>query len=679
LYNPEFGPYNGITAQGWTSSPGFGACQGAWGGSNACIVNSDGVPGQSTVGLVANANGGGPSPTGGTTSGTAGGYNNSMTTTNAGTGATAGAPPAPTVTSTTTTYSTNTSTSGNTRTTTSTPTTVTRYSDGTSTTTTGTPTVTTVNRSAVTSSIISQYVPTSYNSPGAEQALKAFDSNASSKYLNFDKFNAGVTIHLTTAKAVSGMTFTTANDFPGRDPTAYTLYASNDGVNWTLIAYNQQITLSDNRVTVSDVYNVNNTTAYYYYFITFPNTKAGVGCGLNCNSMQIGEITFYYWPDASTTATDTGNGNIYNPGTYNANIVGGSTTGSTSAEMNVAASGSESIFVWQGNSGSGWNDVLLVRPGWYWTCSTCAVTSGTVSSVIYDGNGDSIYFYINDTDGNNVFPDSGSWYSFSSTAPVIYSSEITTGQQTQLNNALTRLNNVTGNKIYLEVSNGSGNSVTINQIGNKNLVQNINGSVGSDGLSRANINGSNNTVRIDQGNGLGISANIIEFTIMGTGNNYTARQGYNWAADRGGHYQGVTISGTNNTITNTQTNNGSGGHFIFQTVNGNSNTSTITQSGNNSKGVWTGILGNQNTQSITQSGLGNHYLDITLVGDSNNATIIQTGDVTNKATISLTNAGGPSTLNLNQSSTSGNPGAVYSIQQQCATTTGCSVTVNQTK
>ena len=83
LYNPEFGPYNGITAQGWTSSPGFGACQGAWGGSNACIVNSSGTPGASTVGLVANQNGGGPDPNGGTTSSTPGGYNSAMTTTNA--------------------------------------------------------------------------------------------------------------------------------------------------------------------------------------------------------------------------------------------------------------------------------------------------------------------------------------------------------------------------------------------------------------------------------------------------------------------------------------------------------------------------------------------------------------------------------------------------------------------
>ena len=137
-YNPEFGPYNGVTAHGWTSSPGFGACQGAWGGSNACIVNSDGVPGTSTVGLVANANGGGPSPTGGTTSGTPGGYNNTMTTTNAGTGATAGsAPSAPTVTSTTTAYTYRTVVSGNVTTVYRTLVTTTNYSDGTSTSSNG--------------------------------------------------------------------------------------------------------------------------------------------------------------------------------------------------------------------------------------------------------------------------------------------------------------------------------------------------------------------------------------------------------------------------------------------------------------------------------------------------------------------------------------------------------------
>ena len=98
-YNPEFGPAYGYQAQGWTTNPGMGACQGAWGGSNPCIVNSSGTPGTSTPGLVANENGGGPSTTGGTTSGTAGGYNSTMSVTNAGpdtgTEQTAPAPAAP--------------------------------------------------------------------------------------------------------------------------------------------------------------------------------------------------------------------------------------------------------------------------------------------------------------------------------------------------------------------------------------------------------------------------------------------------------------------------------------------------------------------------------------------------------------------------------------------------------
>jgi hypothetical protein len=137
-YNPEFGPAYGYNAQGWTTNPGMGSCQGAWGGSNPCIVNSDGVPGSSTVGLVANANGGGPSTAGGTTSGTAGGYNNTMTVTNAGTGATAGeAPSAPTVTSTTTAYTYRTVVTGNITRVYRTLVTTTNYSNGTSTSSNG--------------------------------------------------------------------------------------------------------------------------------------------------------------------------------------------------------------------------------------------------------------------------------------------------------------------------------------------------------------------------------------------------------------------------------------------------------------------------------------------------------------------------------------------------------------
>jgi hypothetical protein len=105
---------------------------------------------------------------------------------------------------------------------------------------------------------------------------------------------------------VTGFTVTTANDFSGRDPTSYKLYGSNDGSTWVLIKQDT-ITLSENRFTTSAVISVGNTTAYAYYFMLFPTTKAGDGCGLNCDSMQIAELTFYYDANSTTTSTATSN------------------------------------------------------------------------------------------------------------------------------------------------------------------------------------------------------------------------------------------------------------------------------------------------------------------------------------------------------------------------------------
>ena len=147
-------------------------------------------------------------------------------------------------------------------------------------------------------------IPTTNNSPGNEGPNNAFDNNASTKYLNFDKKNAGVTIQLNAGRAVTGFTVTTANDFSGRDPTSYKLYGSNDGSTWTLIKQDA-ISLSEARFSTSAVIDVANTTAYAYYFMLFPTTKAGEGCGLNCDSMQIGELTYYYDANNTTTSTAT--------------------------------------------------------------------------------------------------------------------------------------------------------------------------------------------------------------------------------------------------------------------------------------------------------------------------------------------------------------------------------------
>ena len=288
-YNPEFGPAYGYNAQGWTTNPGMGSCQGAWGGSNPCIVNSDGVPGSSTVGLVANANGGGPSTSGGTTSGTAGGYNNTMSTTNAGTGATAGAPPPPPAPVPTAIYN---------------------------------------NSSGV---YITRAIPTSTNSPGNEGPANAFDNNPNTKYLNFDKQNAGVTVQLNAGRVVTSFKLTTANDAVERDPASYKLYGSNDGSTWTLIQQGS-LSLSNDRFSVSNEITVTNSTAYVYYFMIFPTIKDNSG-----NSVQIAEITYFYDANNTTTSTATSN-TIVDPTTAAANTLccGGSAAPFNSSVTNIA-------------------------------------------------------------------------------------------------------------------------------------------------------------------------------------------------------------------------------------------------------------------------------------------------------------------------------------------------------
>lgn len=178
---------------------------------------------------------------------------------------------------------------------------------------------------------ITNHYPTSNNSPAGEGAANAFDNNPNTKYLNFDKKNAGVTVKLNAGRVVTGFTLTTANDFSGRDPTSYKLYGSNDGVNWTLIQ-DGVLSLSETRFWTSPTIPVTNSAAYAFYYIFFPTTKSGDGCGLNCDSMQIAEITFIY--DANNTTTSTSSGTaVSNPGSL---CCGGSSAPFSANATNVS-------------------------------------------------------------------------------------------------------------------------------------------------------------------------------------------------------------------------------------------------------------------------------------------------------------------------------------------------------
>lgn len=158
---------------------------------------------------------------------------------------------------------------------------------------------------------ITNITPYISNSPAGEQPAKAFDGSANSKYLHFDKKNSGITLTLNQGRVVTKFTLTTANDSPGRDPTYFRLYGSNDGVNWTLIK-EDSLTLSNDRYTTSSEISLNNSNAYIHYHITFPQNKYGDSGG-ESGVVQIAEITLYYDNNNTLTSTDTSGGTIAGP------------------------------------------------------------------------------------------------------------------------------------------------------------------------------------------------------------------------------------------------------------------------------------------------------------------------------------------------------------------------------
>jgi len=446
-----------------------------------------------------------------------------------------------------------------------------------------TPNPTKIYTSSTTTVKITSIWPTSNNSPAGEGAANAFDNNPNTKYLNFDKYNAGVTVKLSEGRVVSGFTITTANDFPGRDPTSYKLYGSNDGKTWVLI--NQgTLTLSDSRYAISDVVSVNNSSAYFYYYIQFPTTKAGNGCGLNCDSMQIAEITYIYDTTNTTRSTD-------------------STTGSSAPVDPVQAASAPQY------------------------PSYVTIGGGTAGTMTFD------------------------------------TTSLLTSQQQSNVGTWTNKTVTDGNKIYIDQVGGESNTVTMNQDGNKNLIN-------------MTLNGTNNNITARQGV-QGIGQNEMKLTFEGNNNVINlnqARDTQGNAVGTNGHYLDATIAGWGTNLTVQQTNTGGvGGHFNETTISGNGNSVTARQTDNGNKIMFLKVDGALNSIDVVQKGTGQHKLDATLTGNNNSATVLQEGTIANNATLNLTNAGGQATVNIQQ-----NGGQSVGVTTTCATAGGCApITVRQ--
>jgi hypothetical protein len=324
---------------------------------------------------------------------------------------------------------------------------------------------------------ITRAIPTTSNSPSGEGPNNAFDNNPNTKYLNFDKANAGVTVQLNTGRVVTGFTVTTANDFSGRDPTSYKLYGSNDGVTWVLIKQDA-ITLSDNRFATSSVISITNTTAYAYYFMLFPTTKAGNGCGLNCDSMQIAELTYYYDANNTTTSTASSN-NIVDPVTAASGpTVEGGTISQTNAPTNqtitsggsstagISASQQTRVNTWK-NTAQQYNNYLYIDQ-----------VSGNYNNVTITQSGTKNTMNLGIVGNSNTVTNTQTGVNYLEAAIQGNLNQLTSNQSntagtnyqetkilTGNNNAINAIQKDNGNNIMFNTVNGSNNSINAVQEG----------------------------------------------------------------------------------------------------------------------------------------------------------------------------------------------------------------------
>jgi hypothetical protein len=389
--------------------------------------------------------------------------------------------------------------------------------------------------------LISNIYPTSYNSPSNETAVNAFDGNVGTKYLNFDKQNAGVTVKLTQGRVVQKFTLTTANDSPERDPASYKLYGSNDGVNWTLIKEGP-LSLSDGRYAVSGEIAVANTNAYVYYFMLFPSVKNNSG-----NSVQISEVTYYYDLNDGVTSTDTGSGGTpSNPGQAGSvcadcapswpatsDITVGQTAQKNSAKGRVSnITLGNTIYIDQ-KIGSSSNAVTIEQTGNY---NKISGLGGTDYAII-NGDNNTINIKQGDTLGKNLIE-------FSVTGNT---NNITLWQARNPSTGLQDGNESGGHYIGLNI-NGSTNTLSLKQANDGGTTSghfayvDVTGNGNNGTLTQSNnsektffgiVNGSNNVFNVTQQG----SVSYFDLGLTGNGHNVTANQ-----KDAGSHKATVNLT-----------------------------------------------------------------------------------------------------------------------------------------
>jgi len=252
--------------------------------------------------------------------------------------------------------------------------------------------------------------------------------------------------------------------------------------------------------------------------------------------------------------------------------------------MNVSGSGSDYIFVYEGNDTTTYTDLSALGNsiiGWTATCTSgnCTVGDTLIVGGIGGNGNDYLFLYTFDSDGNVVYPVPGAWYSFSTTVaaatPVYGSTAPTTAQQTRINA-----------KLALAAA-GQGDTV------------------------EASIFGDDNLIHIIQAGGV----SYLNLMISGNLNSFESEQ--DLATGSHGYIE-ATITGNNNDVDILQKGNnfdGAGSKATILTITGDSNDVDIRQHGNGDKFIDLEITGDNHKADIFQNGAGAHSARVELDGE----------------------------------------------------------------
>lgn len=537
LYNPEFGTGNGTLVQGWSSTPGWGVCQGAYGGSNACSTNYSGV--------TANMNEGGYSATGGTTAAAPGGYT--------------AAPVAPTVTSTTTSNSTKTIIVGGQQQTITTTTTVTNYSDGTSSTSTAAPVTTTVSNTAFTSVHF-----------GASQVADAqWDVTACTQTntCNIYSTNPGVTYQPGSPITIGANQYVTFIPNTGADSAANP---------WIMILVNADGTFTS---LGSGHILVQGTDSNGYIYVFFVASDDWTGTLLSANLGLTGQgVSFTGTAAPSPTQTNTlmGGGS--------ASPLGAGQSGGTAVAPTVVSTQNTTIITTATNGATvnTYSQPVTITTWSDGTTTTANNGSATLISSTITGSGGGItQQQQNDVNAFNANPINGSGIYIDQ----IGNNDVVTIRQTGSHNLIGGVNQqaakIRDSNNYISIKQGNGN-LGKNEIdmsvtgGSNNLyltqASDPNGISAGDNYQKVNVSGFSNTVTVGQTNDGGLQGHFAEIDVTGNYNNVTVSQSNNTQKQAF-----ISANGNNNTIQTTQS--GTGAHYVSVSTVGDGNSAVVNQSG----------------------------------------------------------------------------------------------------